>query len=144
MKRELRRVHRSRHHSLSELNITPLLDLVFVLLVIFIITTPQLTNNLELTLPSGIPTPQAGPKSKNPTVFVSEQGGIILNDQAVTPTQLKTSLERLKHADPELGVVVRGSGEVDFQKMIDVLDLIHQLDIIKVGLSTDTVRTTPE
>ncbi len=47
-----------RHHgTMAELNITPLLDLVFVLLVIFIITTPQLMNNLELNLPSGKPPP---------------------------------------------------------------------------------------
>jgi hypothetical protein len=48
------------HGTMAELNITPLLDLVFVLLVIFIITTPQLMNNLEMTLPSGKPPPKSG------------------------------------------------------------------------------------
>ena len=60
----LKKTSRSQHSSLTELNITPLLDLVFVLLVIFIITTPQMMNNLEMNLPSGTPPPQTeNPKS---------------------------------------------------------------------------------
>jgi len=49
----VKKTSQSHHSTLNELNITPLLDLVFVLLVIFIITTPQMMNNLEMTLPSG-------------------------------------------------------------------------------------------
>ena len=54
----MKKTSRSHHSTLNELNITPLLDLVFVLLVIFIITTPQLMNNLEMNLPSGKPPPK--------------------------------------------------------------------------------------
>ena len=61
----LKKTSKRGHSTMSELNITPLLDLVFVLLVIFIITTPQLVNNLEMTLPSGKPPPQNNePKPK--------------------------------------------------------------------------------
>ena len=59
-KQAFKRIRRESHGSLNELNITPLLDLVFVLLVIFIITTPQLTNSLEINLPSGKPPPPFG------------------------------------------------------------------------------------
>jgi biopolymer transport protein ExbD len=55
----LKKTTRRGHSTLNELNITPLLDLVFVLLVIFIITTPQMVNNLEMFLPSGKPPPPA-------------------------------------------------------------------------------------
>jgi biopolymer transport protein ExbD len=137
MKRELRRVHRSHHGSLSELNITPLLDLVFVLLVIFIITTPQLTNNLELTLPSGKPIPETKPKIN--TVIITEQGSVQLNDREMTLGQLKTALAEIKTTDPEPGVVVRGAGELDYQRVIDVLAVFHQLQITKVGLATETI-----
>jgi hypothetical protein len=58
----LKKTSRSQHSSLNELNITPLLDLVFVLLVIFIITTPQMMNNLEINLPSGKPPVRTKPK----------------------------------------------------------------------------------
>ena len=57
----LKKTTRKHHGTMTELNITPLLDLVFVLLVIFIITTPQLVNNLDINLPSGKP-PKEKPK----------------------------------------------------------------------------------
>jgi biopolymer transport protein ExbD len=134
MKRDRRRVHRSHHSSLSELNITPLLDLVFVLLVIFIITTPQLTNNLELNLPTGQPMPQASAMPKINTVIVTEQGRIQLNNQQMTLAQFKVALAQMKIADPNTGVVVHGAGDADYQRVIDVLDVFHQLQITKVGL----------
>ena len=54
----MKKTSKRGHSTMNELNITPLLDLVFVLLVIFIITTPQMVNNLEMTLPSGKPPPR--------------------------------------------------------------------------------------
>lgn len=123
---------------MSELNITPLLDLVFVLLVIFIITTPQMVNNLEMTLPSGKPPPQNpdAPKPKINRIEVNEKGEVFLNDELVPTGKLKEKLERLKAVEPELAVVVKGADDVDYQSMIYVLDALQQLDITKVGLAT--------
>src|ERR1700690_1496152 len=101
MRREWRRVHRSPHSSLSELNITPLLDLVFVLLVIFIITTPQLVNNLEINLPSGKPPPRTDAPPKINRIEVSPQGQITLNAEPVTVAQLKDKLTAIKTDDPD-------------------------------------------
>lgn len=136
----MKRTSKNTHHTLNELNITPLLDLAFVLLVIFIITTPQLVNNLEMFLPSGKPPPPADPSVPKPKIHrivVDAKGQTYLNDQAVTPPELKENLRQLKAADPELGLVVKGSDEADYQHMVSVLDIIQQLDIIKVGLATD-------
>lgn len=143
MKRALRRTHASHHSSLNELNITPLLDLVFVLLVIFIITTPQLTNNLEMNLPSGKPKPAAGPKPKVNKLFVDAKGQAFLNSEPLGLSALKDRLERLKTGDPDLGVVVRGAADVDYQYMVNVLDLLQQLQIVKVGLATELGATGP-
>ena len=124
-------------HSLTELNITPLLDLVFVLLVIFIITTPQLMNNLEMNLPSPKPPPKSDQKPKFTRIAIDAKGGITLNGAAVTLAQLKDQLATLKAADPELAVVVKGADAVEYQGMIGILDTLQQLDIDKVGLATD-------
>ena len=125
---------------MNELNITPLLDLVFVLLVIFIITTPQMMNNLEMNLPSGKPPPpQDKPKITN--IAVDEKGQTFLNDQSVTVAQLKTDLQQLKSETPDLSVVVKGADNVDYQNMINVLDVLQQLDISKVGLATEAATT---
>ena len=123
---------------MNELNITPLLDLVFVLLVIFIITTPQLVNNLEINLPSGKPPPADNkPKPKPSRIVVSATGQITLNDEAVTVPQLKDKLQVLKTGNPDLGVVLKGSDEVDYQVMVNVMDTLRQLDITKMGLATE-------
>ena len=136
----LKKISRSHHSSLNELNITPLLDLVFVLLVIFIITTPQMMNNLEMTLPSGKPPPKTNEKPKINKIVVAANGQITLNEQNVTPAELKAGLQTLKAADPELKVVVKGADEADYQHMVAVLDVLQQLDITKVGLATEAAK----
>ena len=132
----LKKTTRRGHGTMTELNITPLLDLVFVLLVIFIITTPQLMNNLEINLPSGKP-PVNKPKVEPTRIEVSGQGQITLDRQPVTATELKEKLAALKAADPELGVVVKGADETDYQAMVGVLDTLRQLDITKMGMATE-------
>jgi biopolymer transport protein ExbD len=133
----LKKTSRSQHSSLNELNITPLLDLVFVLLVIFIITTPQMMNNLEMTLPSGKPPPPSQEKPKINKINVAANGQITLNELNVTPAELKADLKAMKTSDPDLKMVVKGADEADYQNMVFVLDVLQQLDITKVGLATE-------
>ena len=131
----LKKTSHSHHGSLNELNITPLLDLVFVLLVIFIITTPQMMNNLEMTLPTGKPPPNHH-KPKINTISVNSAGQTFLNDALVTISQLKDKLQQMKSDDPDLSGVVKGADDVDYQNMVNVLDVLQQLNITKVGLAT--------
>jgi biopolymer transport protein ExbD len=134
----LKKTTQRGHGTMAELNITPLLDLVFVLLVIFIITTPQLMNNLEMNLPSGKPpVPDNKPKPKINRIVLNAAGVITLNDEFVTVAQLKDKLATLKTANPDLAVVVKGADEVDYQHMVAVLDTLQSLDITKVGLATE-------
>jgi biopolymer transport protein ExbD len=134
----MRKTSRSAHSSLNELNITPLLDLVFVLLVIFIITTPQMMNNLEMNLPSGKPPPKTNePKPKINKISVDAKGQTFLNDALVTIPELKADLKQMKSDNPDLSVVVKGSDDVDYQSMVSVLDVLRQLDMTKVGLATE-------
>jgi biopolymer transport protein ExbD len=133
----MKKTSRRGHSTLSELNITPLLDLVFVLLVIFIITTPQMVNSLEMSLPSGKkppPTTDAPPKINR--IVVDDNGQVFLNDESVPDDQIRAKLTALKAADPDPKIVVKGSDAVDYQGMIKVLDVLQQLDITKVGLAT--------
>jgi biopolymer transport protein ExbD len=133
----VKKISQTSHGTLNELNITPLLDLVFVLLVIFIITTPQMMNNLEMTLPSGKPPPKTDqPKPKINHIVVDATGKTFLNDQVVTVPELKKELQQLKAENPDVSVVVKGSDDVEYQNMINVLDVLQQLDITKVGLAT--------
>jgi len=134
----LKKTSKRSHGTMNELNITPLLDLVFVLLVIFIITTPQMMNNLEMNLPSGKKPPPQKEKQKINQITVDAQGQAFLNDQPVTLPVLKDDLQQLKYEQTtNLSVVVKGDDSVDYQKMVSVLDILRQLDITKVGLATE-------
>lgn len=134
----LKKTSRRGHGTLNELNITPLLDLVFVLLVIFIITTPQMVNSLEMALPAGKPPPPNpnAPKPQINRIVVDEKGQVFLNDELISKETLKGKLQGLKAADPDPKVVVKGADEVDYQSMVTVLDALQQLNITKVGLAT--------
>ena len=137
----LKKTTKKGHGTMTELNITPLLDLVFVLLVIFIITTPQMMNNLEMNLPSGKPPPPQKEKPKINRIVVDAKGQTFLNDEAVTVAALREKLQQLKSDNPDLSVVVKGADDVDYQNMINVLDVLQQLDITKVGLATESGAT---
>jgi len=134
----VKKISKGHHSSLNELNITPLLDLAFVLLVIFIITTPQLSNDLEMNLPSPQKQKPPSPPPKINRIVVDAAGRITLNDQTMELAALKKTLVTMKANDPETSVVVKGAAEVDYQPVIDVLDALQQADITKVGLATET------
>jgi len=136
----LKKTSRHGHSTLNELNITPLLDLVFVLLVIFIITTPQMMNNLEMTLPSGKPPAQkpAEPKPRIHKLVIDAKGQTSLDGELFSGPALRARLQQMKSADSDLRVIVKADDEADYQSMVNVLDVLQQLDVTKVGLATET------
>jgi biopolymer transport protein ExbD len=134
----MKKYSKSAHHSLNELNITPLLDLAFVLLVIFIITTTPVVNDLELNLPSASNHPKPQEKKLN-YVTVVANGDIYLNMARIDISALQPALAQLRETDPDLNVVVRGDSAVPYQKMVTVVDALQQANITKVGLATDAV-----
>src|ERR1043166_3459938 len=104
----MKKCSHSTHHALAEMNITPLLDLAFVLLVIFIITTTPLVNDLSVDLPSAAKRPK-DPKPKVNYVTVESSGQMYLNKDGVDFTELQEKLVALRLEDPDLNVVIRGS-----------------------------------
>src|SRR5918997_976822 len=103
------RRYSQRHNmtTLSEINITPLLDLAFVLLIIFIITTPLMENSLNVAIPSsGAANAQIDP-AKVQTVSIDRAAAIALNDETVDADTLLARLTSAKSANPDLAVVIR-------------------------------------
>lgn len=119
----------------DEINITPMLDLAYVLLVIFIIMTTASVQGIKVNLPKASATPSlAKPQTK--AITVSADGTIFLDTYPVDMGQLENMLKQYKAANPELPVVVKADGGVAYQKVVDVLDLIGRLDIHQLGLVT--------
>ena len=132
----MRRCSKPVHHSLSELNITPLLDLAFVLLVIFIITTTPVVNDLSLKLPTASRKPKEPPRKAN-YVTVDTGGTVYLNKKPVTLEELLPLLVQLRVDDSDLSVIVRGDSKTKYRKILAVMDALQQANIVKVDLATE-------
>lgn len=132
----MKKCSQSHHHSLTELNITPLLDLAFVLLVIFIITTTPIVNDLDLTLPSASRREKDPPRKAN-YVTVDSAGRLFLNKKEVDYASLHGLLVDLRTTDPDLSVIVRGDAKTKYEKIVNVMDMLQQANVVRVELATE-------
>jgi biopolymer transport protein ExbD len=122
--------------TLSEINITPLLDLAFVLLIIFMITTPLLESSMNLVIPSsGAASPPIN-TSQVQMISIDRADTIKFNNQAVDPPSLMVRLVELKRTNPDVAVVIRPDRELPVQKLMTVMDALQRAQITKVGIAT--------
>jgi biopolymer transport protein ExbD len=122
--------------SLSEINVTPLLDLAFVLLIIFMITTPLLENSMNLVIPSSGATNPPINKSQVQTVSIDRAETIRFNDQLVDLQALTAQLVKAKETNPDLAIVVRPDRDLPVQKLISLMDALQRAGITKIGIAT--------
>ena len=127
---------RQNFSTLSEINITPLLDLAFVLLIIFIITTPLLENSVTLSIPSSGAANAAVDASKVQTVSIDRSEVIKFNNEPVDPATLTARLAEVKRANPDVAVVIRPDRELPVQRLIALMDAVQRAEITKVGIAT--------
>jgi biopolymer transport protein ExbD len=123
-------------HTLTEINVTPLLDLAFVLLVIFIITTPLMENSVNLVVPSSGEATQSVDRSQVQTISIDKDDLLRFNDEVVDPAALQSRLVALHTEKPDAAVVIRPHKELAIQKFIDVMDILQRAKISKVGVLT--------
>jgi biopolymer transport protein ExbD len=125
--------------TLSDINITPLLDLAFVLLIIFVITTPLLEKGLDLQLPSGLGHNDPALTRKNiHIVEISAQGFYVLDHQQMKPDAIKRALAAEFRANPKLLVFIRADENGRLGLTAVILDICEQL-----GISNVSVRCGP-
>jgi biopolymer transport protein ExbD len=119
----------------DEINITPMLDLAYVLLIIFIIMTTASVQGIVVNLPKASATPNlAKPKTK--AITIAGDGKIYLDTYPVTMAELESRLRAYKAQTADLPVVIKGDAKVQYEKVIDVMDLMGRLDITHLGLVT--------
>jgi biopolymer transport protein ExbD len=135
----MKKCSKSAHESLTELNITPLLDLAFVLLVIFIITTIPPIENKDLVLPTASKH-QKDPPRKAWYISVQTDGQLFLNKETLPLEDLLPRLINLRTDDPDLNVIVRGDGKAKYRQIRAVLDICQQANLAKVDLATEIAK----
>ncbi len=132
----MKKCSKSCHHALAEMNITPLLDLAFVMLVIFIITTTPVVNDLDVDLPTAARRLK-DPKPKINYVTVESTGKLFFNKEAVDLPALEEKVIAMRMDTPDLNIVIRGSARTKYQRIVSVMDVLQQANVGKVNLATE-------
>lgn len=122
--------------SVSEINITPLLDLAFVLLIIFMITTPLLENSMSLVIPSSAATNRPVTASQVQTISIDRNESVRFNNRVVDIDSLSAQLAELKRTNPDVAVVIRPDRDLPVQKLVNLMDALQRAQIMKVGIAT--------
>ena len=124
----------------DSINVTPMLDLAYVLLVVFILMTTASVQGLTMNLPK----PSAKPSTERheiKIVQISPVGAVLINGVGVSMEELSTQLAAAKARDPKLSVVIKGDPRTQYARVIAVVDLVNALAIEGVGLVTARIGT---
>jgi biopolymer transport protein ExbD len=122
----------------DEINITPMLDLAYVLLIMFIILTTATVQGIMVNLPKASATPSlAKPKTK--AITIDANGNFFLDTYPVTPAELATRLASYKAVTPDLPVIIKGDAKIHYEKVIEVLEIVGKLEITQIGLVTQKI-----
>ncbi len=119
----------------DDINITPMLDLAYVLLVIFILMCTASVQGMKVNLPKASKQPSLG-KPKTKSVTVNSEGKIFLDTAEISIAELESRLASLKAATPDLPVVIRGDRVTQYHAVMEVLEAVGRVGISQVGLAT--------
>ena len=122
----------------DEINITPMLDLAYVLLIIFIILTTATVQGIKVNLPKASAQPSLA-ENKTKAISITADGTIYLDTFPVTMPELENLLRQYKGANPNLPVIIKADSAIQYQRVVDVLDLLGRLEITQLGLVTQKI-----
>jgi biopolymer transport protein ExbD len=122
----------------DQINVTPLLDLAYVLLIIFIILTTATVQGIKVNLPKASAQPSLA-ENKTKAISITADGTIYLDTFPVTMTELENLLRQYKAAKPDLPVIIKADSSIQYQRVVDILDLLGRLEITQLGLVTQKI-----
>jgi biopolymer transport protein TolR len=124
---------------MSEINVTPLVDVMLVLVVIFIITAPLLASTIRLDLPKAEGT-QPGDAPRFVTVVLDKAGQVFLNDKLVAPAQLADQLAATARQNPETEIQLRADQGVPYGKVVEVMGVAHKAGLSRIGFVAEPAK----
>jgi biopolymer transport protein TolR len=124
---------------MSDINVTPLVDVMLVLVVIFIITAPLLASSIRLDLPKAEGT-QPGDAPRFVTVVVDKAGKVFLNDKPVSAPQLTEQLTAAAKQNPETEIQLRADEGVPYGRVVEVMGLAHQAGLTRIGFVAEPAK----
>lgn len=123
--------------TISDINITPLVDVMLVLLVVFIVTAPLLNNAIPLNLPQTVAT-QALDDSKPVAISIDAAGGVFIDDKGEPLDELEQALVALKNKDPEVSLTLRADTLTGYGRVAQVLALVQKAEITRLSVITES------
>ena len=130
----MRRTGGTSLRQMSEINLTPLMDLTFILLITFIITFPLIEQGISVNLPSAKADPITAEDSRSVTLDAG--GQIYLDDLPISIEDLRTSIVEAGRTDPEVSVMVRADEGIAYGKVVSILKILHEAKITRMALVT--------
>ncbi|MEO7127342.1 MAG: biopolymer transporter ExbD [Rhodoferax sp.] len=135
--------HSERAAPMSDINMTPLVDVMMVLVVIFILTAPLLASSIRLDLPrTGAASPSDTPQFV--TLVVDKTGQAFLNDKPVTQAELATALAQTAARNPDTEVQLRADQAVPYGRVVQVMGAAQQAGLNRIGFVADQPKATPK
>lgn len=132
-----RNFHRKdRLSALTEINVTPLIDLAFALLIIFMVTTPLLEQTIDVNLPLEASKSQSESREIFQTITIDRNGNYYWSDQNVTPQQLGELLDTMAMDAAPPVLSIRADAALPYQRVITLIDMIKQRKLSKISLDT--------
>ena len=122
--------------TISQINVTPLVDVMLVLLIIFMVTAPILQQGVTVDLPKVTAGPLSG-QEEQLVVNIAKTGQVFLNDTAMTPEQLGAKLRAIAAARPDRPLYVRADQAVPYGQVMRVMGAVHDAGLTRVGLVTE-------
>ena len=126
---------KAQNEPYDDINVTPMLDLAYVLLVVFIILTTASVQGVKVNTPVTIAANNLA-KPQTRAVTVTRDGAVYLDAYPVTLEQLAQRLGQYRAANPAMPVVLKADAKAQYQKVIEVLQVLKKLDITEIGLVT--------
>ncbi|OQA25027.1 MAG: Biopolymer transport protein ExbD [Verrucomicrobia bacterium ADurb.Bin345] len=120
---------------IKEINMTPLIDLTFLLLITFMITFPLLEQGIQVNLPRGKTSDLDEPRSR--TITVDAQNRIHLDRQSITREELAAEMNTLGRADPDVVIMVRADERIAYGQLVEILRILHDAKIARMALVTN-------
>jgi biopolymer transport protein TolR len=134
---------RGRYRPLAEINVTPLVDVMLVLLIIFMVTAPMMTSGVNVDLPKTDAKP-LNTDSQPLTVSINAQGQIYLQNETVDLSQLVAKLQAISENNPDRRIFVRGDKDLSYGRIMQVMGTITQGGFTKVALLADAPTGGPQ
>jgi biopolymer transport protein TolR len=133
--------YRKRHKKLmSEINVVPYIDVTLVLLVIFMITAPLLTQGVKVELPRAAAKPVESQDQETLVVTVDRAGNYFLDDRRIAPEELRKKVAAILRLRPQTPVLIRGDRQANYGEVVKAMSLLQSAGAPSVGLLTEPPR----